>query len=100
MVYIISALSWGAVLLKLSSTIVHLLNNKEELPSTLIPLTIASLATLINSVYFGFASLFNLLGYNGLFLSQFNGSYWFIVMILTAVSGVMMLFNLRGLNKK
>lgn len=99
-VYIISALSWGSILLQLSKAIVTTIKSKIERPPLLIPLAVASLAIFIESAYFGTSAYFSLMGENNIFMFMYQGQNWFLITILIAVSGVLLLFNLNINNKK
>jgi hypothetical protein len=99
-VYIISALSWGAILLQLSKAIIATIKNNSERPPLLIPLAVASLAIFIESAYFGTSAYFSLMGRNDIFMFMYQGQNWFLITILIAVSGVLLLFNLNINNKK
>lgn len=99
-IYIISALSWGTILLQLSKAIVATIKTNLQRPPLLIPLTVASLAIFIESVYFGISAYFSLIGDNNVFKFMYEGQNLFLVTILIAVSGVSLLFNLNINNKK
>lgn len=99
-VYIISALSWGSILLQLSKAIIATVKAKQERPPLLIPLAVASLAIFIESVYFGISAYFSLVGEQNIFMFMYQSQNWFLITILIAVSGVLLLFNLNINNKK
>lgn len=96
----ISALSWGAILFQLTKAIVATIKANLERPPLLIPLAVASLAIFVENTYFGLASFFSLIGNADYFMFMFQGQNWFLITILIAVSGVLLLFNLDVNNKK
>lgn len=95
LLYIISVISWGTVLLQLTKIIIATSKSKKERPPLLIPLAIASLALFIESTYFGVSALFMLMGRQDLFLATFESSNWILVKLLIAISGVLLSFNLK-----
>lgn len=95
-VYIISALSWGAILLQLSKAIIASIKSNQDRPPLLVPLAVASLAITIENTYFGIASIVVFIGNRDLFMAMFQSQNWFLIGILIAVSGVLLLFNLNA----
>jgi hypothetical protein len=92
MVYIISAISWGMVMWQLGQTIYH---NKDNRPPLLVPLAIASLALFLESLYFGIFAIFHYMGLERFEDFMLHESNWFLIKVLIAVSGVLLLFNLK-----
>jgi hypothetical protein len=68
---------------------------KFERPPLLVPLAVASLAIFIESVYFGISAYFNLTGATNIFMFMHEGQNWFLITLLIALSGVLLLFNLN-----
>ncbi|MER2008900.1 MAG: hypothetical protein ABS939_15730 [Psychrobacillus sp.] len=97
--YIISALSWGLILLQLTKATIATRRHRLSRPPLLIPLAVASLALFIESVYFGFSAWFAMIGKEVLFLATFDDENWFLIKLLVAISGVLLLFNLKIDNK-
>jgi uncharacterized membrane protein len=97
-VYLISAISWGTVFFQLLRLIFK--TPKENRPSLLISLMVASLALFVESMYFGYSSFLALIGDQSGFMVMYQGENWFLVKILIAVSGVLLMFNLKSGKKK
>jgi hypothetical protein len=95
LIYLVSAVSWGAILFQLTKVIISTHKNRDNRPPLLVPLAIASLALFLESVYFGVSAFFYFAGNNDLFYASLGESNWFLVKILIAVSGVMLMFSLH-----
>jgi hypothetical protein len=100
LVQIISALSWGMVLLQLGKALYNISKSGGTRPPLLIPLAVASLALFIESIYFGTSAIFKMTGNEFLFDATIEATNWFLVKLLIAVSGVLLLFNLKIDDKK
>lgn len=99
-VYVISALSWGSILLQLTKAIITTFKSQIERPPLLIPLAVASLAIFIESLYFGISAYFSLVGKENIFMFMHESQNWLLITVLIAVSGVLLLVNLNIQNKK
>ena len=95
LIYIISIVSWGSVFFQLLKVIIETSKSNTPRPSLLFPLTIASLALFLESVYFGISIVFALMGKSDAFAIMLESQNWFLVKILIAVSGVLLLFDLK-----
>jgi hypothetical protein len=91
--------SWGSIFFQLLKLIVVTSKAKEKRPSLLFPLTIASLALFIESLYFGVSAIFSLFGNQDAFLTMYDSQKWFLVKLLIAISGVMLLFDIKSQTK-
>lgn len=95
LVYLVSAVSWGAILYQLSKVVIATHKRKIARPPLLVPLAIASLALFIESVYFGSSAYFKMVGNEAMFNASLEESNWFLIKLLIAISGVLLLFNLK-----
>lgn len=95
LVYLISALSWGTILFQLSKVIVSANKAGLNTPPLLIPLVVASLALFIESMYFGFSAYIYFAGNKELFFMTIKEENWFLIKLLIAISGVLMLFHIN-----
>lgn len=100
LVQLISAISWGMILLQLGKAIFTISKSGGSRPPLLIPLAVASLALFLESLYFGTSAVFRLTGNMVLFNATLEATNWFLVKLLIAVSGVLLLFNLKIDDKK
>ena len=99
-VYLISALSWGAILFQLSKAIFATMKSNNERPPLLVPLAVASLAIFVESAYFGISAYFSLIGMQNMFMFMYQSQNWFLITLLIAISGVLLLFNLNINNEE
>jgi hypothetical protein len=88
-------LSWGSVFFQLLRVIIATSKTNTHRPSLLFPLTIASLALFIESVYFGITALMSITGNDMAFKIMLESQNWFLVKVLIALSGVLLLFDLK-----
>jgi hypothetical protein len=94
-VYLISMVAWGLILLDLTTVIYNNRKNSLENPPLLIPLSVASLALFIESIYFGASAFFRFYGYDFLFDITVQQENWFLVKFLIALSGILLLIDLK-----
>jgi hypothetical protein len=100
LVYLVSAVSWGTILLQLGKAIYTTTKSKSGRPPLLVPLAVASLALFLESMYFGSSAIFKMIGNEAMFEATLEESNWFLIKLLIAISGVLLLFNLKIENKK
>jgi hypothetical protein len=87
-------------LYQLSKVVYATTKAKVSRPPLLVPLTVASLALFLESVYFGIVALAHFAGNDSLTAVMTGQENWFLIKLLIAVSGVLLLFNLKIDNKK
>jgi hypothetical protein len=98
-VYIVSVVAWGLVLLDMVRATYHSVKYKKEAPRLLVPLAIASLALVIESAYFLVANVVRYFIDPNAYVAFTQQDNLFIIKIGIAIAGVLMLFKLRSERK-
>jgi uncharacterized membrane protein len=98
LIYAISVVSWGSIFFQLVKLLIS--TSKGNRPSLLFPLTIASLALFIESLFFGVSAFFSMMGNDNVFAFMREPQNWFLVKILIAISGVLLLFDIKAETKQ
>jgi hypothetical protein len=98
-VYLIAVCSWGLVFLNLLKVLMLIRKNKEEVPPLLFHLVITSVSLLIENVYFGIYFFLEKTSLNNLDSWFFDKDKWLIVHLFVAISGLLLLLDIKKLRK-
>jgi hypothetical protein len=99
-VYIISVITWGIVLVDMINAIYHSFKYQTEAPRLLIPLAIASLALVIESLYFLIANIFRYYVDPVTYANFIEQDNLFLIKIGIAVAGFLIALMLRSERKR
>jgi hypothetical protein len=93
--YLISFVVWGLIAYELATVIRYNITHKTKLPRLLLPLFVSSIALIIDGSYFLVANIVKLAYGIDTYLYFMDEQYLFLVKILMAVSGVIILLGIK-----